>query len=390
MLSFFKDGLAGETARRIVAEAWINRASDLARWAWTRLINRTDVWGGYHPLADRNKQITLPDGNMRPLGKTTTRPARSRRGRVMLTPAVLERHFRATAPEYVIGLHTTSPENTSRWGAIEVDHHGPTSTPPAVNLAAALAWFHRLRGLGFHPLLTESNGRGGYHLLLIFNCPVSTAKVYQFLQWVVADHATLGIAMRPETFPKQPAIAPGRYGNWLRLVGRHHTLEHWSTAWDGDCWRAGAGAVDLIMALPGDSPDLIPSAAQMPPKAPPRLPAAHVPSGVCQQSVLAARIRAYLAKLPTGLGEGQHRDDFAFQLAAFLGRDLALSDTDALPWLLEWDSRQAVCKGTERLLQILANARRYGHRPVGSGLAVRPARKPRHRHVILTSVVEAR
>lgn len=373
----------------VVAEAWSARASDLARWAWTRVINRTDVWGGYHSLEDRTKHIVLPDGSTQPLGKTTTRPARSKRGKVTLTPAILEQHFRATAPEHVIGLHTTSLENTSRWGAIEVDHHGPTSTPPEVNLAAALEWYGRLRRLGFHPLLTESNGRGGYHLLLVFSCPVATAKVFHFLQWVVADHAARGIAVRPETFPKQPAIGPGKFGNWLRLVGRHHTLEHWSTAWDGDCWRIGAGAVDLITALSGDSPDLIPLAAQMPPKVPTRYPV-RVPSGVCQHAVLAARIRAYMAKLPTNLGEGQHRDDFAFQLAAFLGRDLALSDTDALPWLLEWDSRQAVGKGLERLLQILANARRYGHRPVGCGLAVSSARKRGHRHVILTSVVEAR
>lgn len=368
---------------------WSNHSVELANWAWSRLVTRTDVWGGYHSLENRIKHIVLPDGSTQSLGKTTTRPAKSKRGKVALTPAILEQHFRATAPEHVIGLHTTSLENTSRWGAIEVDHHGPTSTPPAVNLAAALEWYGRLRSLGFHPLLTESNGRGGYHLLLIFNCPVSTAKVFHFLQWVVADHVDHGIAVRPETFPKQASIGPGKFGNWLRLAGRHHTLEHWSTAWDGECWCAGAGAVDLILALRGDSPDLIPSASPMPLKAPRRL-LAQVPSGVCQQGVLAARIRAYLAKLPTNLGEGQHRDDFAFQLAAFLGRDLALSDTDALPWLIEWDSRQAVSKGIERLRQILANARRYGHRPVGSGLSAPAARKPKNRHVILTSVVEAR
>src|SRR5262245_3005932 len=146
------------------AAAWAAHAGELAEWAWARLANRTDVWGAYRPLADRGKTYLKPDGSEGKLGNSWTAPLPSRRGRVALTADVLRQHFAATLPEHVVGLHTTTPENTSRWGAVEVDWHGPTSTAPEVNWRAAGHWFNELRRMGFRPLLTDSNGRGGYHL----------------------------------------------------------------------------------------------------------------------------------------------------------------------------------------------------------------------------------
>src|SRR5262245_46770734 len=101
------------------SEAFAARAAELARWTMERLVNRRDVWGGYHPKADRGKVYTKPDGTRAELGTTTTRPARSKRGHIMLNEAVLARPYRGAAVEHVVGLHTTSPENTSRWGAAE-------------------------------------------------------------------------------------------------------------------------------------------------------------------------------------------------------------------------------------------------------------------------------
>src|SRR4051812_34103627 len=121
------------------------------------IVNRIDVWGGYHSLTDRTKIITWPDGTKGPLGPTTTRPAKSKRGQIFLTLQVLQNHFAALGPPAVVGLHTTSKDNTSLWGAIEIDWHGEGSTAPEVNLAAALAWFELLCKLGFRPLLSDSN-----------------------------------------------------------------------------------------------------------------------------------------------------------------------------------------------------------------------------------------
>jgi hypothetical protein len=91
--------------------------------------------------------------------------------------------------------------------------------------------------------------------------------VYAFLCWLVADHATLGLAEAPETFPKQAAVAPpgqaGQFGNWLRLPGRHHTRDYWSRVWDADAgrWLGGNRAIDHILSIQGDDPGLIPADA---------------------------------------------------------------------------------------------------------------------------------
>ena len=98
-------------------------------------------------LEERGPEYENPDGTKGVLQPTTTRPAPSRRGQVYLTPAVLVRHFRARGPADVVGLHTTSPEDTSLWGTVEIDWHGLGSTPPAANEAAShLPRSHAARG----------------------------------------------------------------------------------------------------------------------------------------------------------------------------------------------------------------------------------------------------
>jgi hypothetical protein len=369
------------------APAWHNRAADLATWAWDRLHNRDDVWGAYRPLADRGKTYLDKAGTETKLGNSWTAPRKAERGQVCLTLDVLTRHFAATAPGHVIGLHTTSPSNTSLWGAVEVDWHGETSTPADINLAAALAWHDALRNMGFNPLLTDSNGRGGFHLLTVFSQQVATARVFGFLKWLTRNHAQLGLPKPPETFPKQPRIDAGRYGNWLRVPGRHHSREQWSRVWDGSVWLEGAPAVDFVLALQGDDPARIPADAAAFSAQPSPPPAQAIHTTFADTGQLAGRVRKYLDKLPTGLGVGQHRDDYAFSFACFLSRDLALSDDVCMAWLAEFDRRQAAQKGETRLKEILDNARKYGKCPVGCGLnAPRPG--GRHGHVILTSRVE--
>jgi putative DNA primase/helicase len=340
------------------AAAWRARAEDLARWAKDRLVNRTDVWGTYRPL-DRRQQ-----------GNSWTAPAKSIRGQVFLTQDVLVRHFRGDRPEEVVGLHTTSPANTSLWGAVEVDRHGDGGNDAEANLASVLAWYRCLTEMGFRPLLTDSNGVGGYHLRALCSEPVPTPRVFAFLRWLTADHVRHGLPARPETFPKQPTVAaPGRngqYGNWLRLPGRHHSREHWSRVWDGSRWLKGEAAVAFIVSLTGDAPELIPAEVQQHEPPAVSVTVRFVPAHAPGRGSLAARIRAYMAKLPN-LGEAQGRDDVAYQFAAFLARDLALSDEAALRWLGEWDQNNNPPKGTDRLLEILENVCRYGRHAIGCG-----------------------
>jgi hypothetical protein len=332
-----------------------------------QLVNRADAWGGYY-------QDQTPDGSL--TTKQTTRPHPRDRGKIRLNKQILKNHAAATETRFVVGLHTTSPTNTSRWAAIDIDHHGPTSTAAAVNFAAALNFFEQLHRLRFRPVLVDSNGAGGFHIWVIFSEPIPTPTAFRFVRWVIRDHAAHGMPTPPEVFPKQVKIDTGKFGNWLRLPGRHHTRPHWSRVWDGTTWLEGAACVEQLLHHDGDDPSLIPGDVLAPEiNVTIRTPAPRrtISTGTDK---LSARIRAYISKLPGGLGEGQHRDDFGYTLAAFLVRDLGLTDADALPWLEEWDSHNAVPKGRERLIKLIASAHSYGKHAYGSGRAERPSNHP--------------
>jgi hypothetical protein len=369
--------------------AWAARSAELALWAWARLVNRTDVWGGYVPETDRGREYLRADGATQKLGKTLTRPGVSQRGKVFLTEAHLVAHFRARGAADLVGLHTTAPDNTSRWGAVEVDQHGEGGSGPDANLAASLAWYGRLLALGFHPLLTTSNGAGGYHLRFLLDAPAPSPRVFAFLRALTADHAAHGLTARPETFPKQATVAPaggrGQYGNWLRLPGRHHTKEHWSLVWDGERWLEGAGAVDFILGLNGGPAALVPEVPAPTPPAPrPRRFVAHAGGD------LSRRINGYMARLPN-LGEGQGRDDVAYRFACWLVRNLGLADDEAHGWLQQWDAGNTPPKGAERLREIIVDAHAYGRAAYGCDRGptyqyLRPTRRPGHS--ILTITVE--
>jgi hypothetical protein len=334
---------------------WADYAPQLAQWALERYFIRDDVWGGYNSLADRERVIERPDGSTCKLGPTWTRPRVKDRGKVKLTQAVVERHYRATRPEHVIGAHTTSPDNLSKFGTVEVDVHGEESNDPSVTWKAVIAWYDELRGRGSRPLLWDSNGRGGYHLDVFLAQPIPTPRLFAFLKALTADYERYGLPAPPETFPKQQRLAlkpdgSGAYGNWSRLPGLHHTRPHWARIWNDREWLTGDSAAEFMLSLPGDDPALVPVEPDS------------------DRQRLERRIRAYAAKLPTGLAEGQGRDDVAYQFAAFLVRDLNLSNDDTLPWLLEWDRTQAVPKGETRLREIIAHVHSYGNRPYGCGL----------------------
>jgi hypothetical protein len=362
------------------AASWVCNAATLAAWAMERLVNRDDAWGGYRLLNEVGKVFRRADGTTGTLGSQTTRPAPYRRGKEILTEKTLARHFCGFRREDLVGLHSTSPENTSRWGGIDLDHHGATSTPAETNWAAAQAWYVMLVSRGFQPLLTDSNGAGGFHLLAIFAEPVATPKVFAFLKSLTSDHNLHGMSKAPEVFPKQPRIHPGRYGNWLRLPGKHHTRAHWSRVWGGSNWLDGAQAVEFILTLTGDPADLVPN-VPLPPPTRPR--AAHTPYHPIPGDRLTRRIVAYMTRLPH-LGVGQGRDAVAYHFAAWLARDLALGDEPALAWLERWDAGNRPPKGSAALAEILKNARQYGQNDVGCGLNS----PPRDGHVILSERME--
>ena len=201
------------------AEAWHRRADELPRWTAERLVNRRDCFGYYAVIRREVKPNTF----------------KLRIGQQLSDIRIL-RHLTAENTGHVLGLHTTRyfPDGVcrSKWGATDLDFHDDHDDS-AANLRAALDWHERLTTLGFHALLVDSNGRGGYRNMVIFDGPVVTSKVYHFFRWLVGDWQELGLPVRPETFPKQPEISPpgsdhGSFGNWLRIPGRHHKRDHWT------------------------------------------------------------------------------------------------------------------------------------------------------------------
>ena len=236
---------------------WTLHAVELADWTDAHMVNRRDAYGSY----------------LSPESRTPERDAITAKGAPTL--AVLQRHYRASSQGDLIGLHSTTRDEPAgagevaacwcRWLAVDIDRHDE-ATDPAATIRAALAFRGQAEGLGFRPLLLDSNGRGGYHLLLVFTGPAPTAKVHAFGKWLVRDWKGIGLEAEPETFPKQAEIPAGGFGNWLRLPGRHHSRDHHTRVWDGLRWLDGSEAVRAILATKGDDPGLIPAEALAPPK----------------------------------------------------------------------------------------------------------------------------
>lgn len=234
-----------KTENTETASVWAHFSRPLARWARQHLANRFDARGSYLPLHRRT-----------PHGKAVTRLGR-------LTTEIISKHFVGAEVGDLIGLHTTSPDCQCRWVAVDIDHHGDRDNSlKRANRKAAIALFNRARALKFEPLLISSNGRGGYHLIILFDEPAPSAEAFAFAQWFVRDWRELGMSECPETFPKQPQLnRKTRYGHWLRLPGRHHTLRHYSQVWTGRRWASGVDAIRIILATKGQSFDLVPDVA---------------------------------------------------------------------------------------------------------------------------------
>jgi hypothetical protein len=226
-----------------IAREWYERASELADWAMTRLVNRTDVWGRY----------------VRRVGDDVTQaftvPFRDERGKTFLDLDSLRKHFRTRQPAGQLGVHSASSEMTSRWLAIDIDRHDPDdqwSVTPEGNLSAALGWYQTLVEQGLDPILMDSNGIGGFHLLVVFAEPMSTRSVHDFGTRLIADFARRGLDQQPELFPGKPSW--DHYGDWLRLPGRHHTRPHYTRVWNDEPhadskWLVGTDAIDRLLAI---------------------------------------------------------------------------------------------------------------------------------------------
>jgi hypothetical protein len=120
--------------------------------------------------------------------------------------------------------------------------------------------------MGFDPLLMDSNGAGGYHVIVVFSEPVPTADIYALGMSMVSEWERRGLPRQPETYPRHVSHEEGSHGNCLRLFGRHHTREHYTRVWSGDPelsdpWLEGSGAIDRILQTRLAAPPLLPKSA---------------------------------------------------------------------------------------------------------------------------------
>jgi hypothetical protein len=228
---------------------WRSRAPELATWILKHLVNRTDVWGRYLPLRNRDKQKEKPGGFK---GNAITAPFRDERGKVFLNTNSLEKHFKATDGG-VLGIHSAANDGSSRWFAIDIDLHDEEdlSVTPEGNFVAAREWYCGLQKLGFDPLLLDSNGRGGFHIWVILAEPMNSRSVRAFVDRFTQDYERRGLDQTPDLFPG--TLGSNHLGSWLRLPGRHHTHPHYTRvyndqAWDDRPWLEGHDAIDRILA----------------------------------------------------------------------------------------------------------------------------------------------
>ncbi len=121
-------------------------------------------------------------------------------------------------------------------------------------------------------LLYGSNGRGGYHLWVLFSKPIPATVLHRFGDWLVSDHAQHGFAKPPEVFPNN--VRETLWGHWMRLPGRHPKREVWSKVWNGKKWVTGAEAVKHILSITKTTdPKLIPADVKTAPNPSPKLKA---------------------------------------------------------------------------------------------------------------------
>ena len=228
-----------------IAEEWQRYSGRLAVWAMERLVNRRDVWSQY----------TLKNGEI----SVVMLPIKERRtaGTDMVTLNKLKRHFAGRAVSHLIGLHSISDHSTAKWFAIDVDLHDEaianSDEVAQANFAAAMSWAKKLRDSGMDPLLMDSNGVGGYHLLTLLDGEYPLGDVYDFVADLRSDWEQLGLPRKPEIFPPKREVAEDDLPYALRVPGRHHTRPHYTRVWNFDSlgdndWLEGGEAIEAMLA----------------------------------------------------------------------------------------------------------------------------------------------
>jgi hypothetical protein len=232
-----------------IAAQWRERSSELGDWAFRYWVNRKDIWGRY--LAEKYRGET---NTGQPKNKAITAPFARERGKIALSVTSLIKHFKARDASGILGVHSQAQNGTCRWLAIDIDYHNDDDYTGSreSNYLAATTWLQRLQSMGFDPLLMDSNGDGGYHLMVFFQSPMNADSVRRFMTKLIADYQVLGLDNPPDLFPG--SHGSNHFGSWLRLPGRHHTRAHFTRVFNDEpfadsVWLEGHDAIDRMLSI---------------------------------------------------------------------------------------------------------------------------------------------
>jgi hypothetical protein len=238
---------AGNKRLLWIAEEWQRCADELAGWGMDHLVNRRDVWGQYTLKGGEVHVVTLPIKERRASGSD------------MVNATKLKRHFSGRSVAHLVGLHVESDHKTCKWFAIDVDLHDETIANAdeiaLANLTACREWASRLREKLLDPWIIDTNGIGGFHVLVLLDGEYPVADVHEFIADLCTGYEKFGLIQKPILFPSKPKRDDvERLGSWLRLPGRHHTRPHYSRVWNFEAfgeneWLEGSEAIEALLAL---------------------------------------------------------------------------------------------------------------------------------------------
>ncbi len=221
--------------------SWRRHYRELAEWSLRTFGLRYDAWGQY---LKSGSQITAKvDPQYLEDGKS-------------LALTALQFHFNPQSRDDVIGLLCYLPDNDplcprywTIYLGIDIDNHDKNIDPSIINNHRfAIVVYKRLVELGYNVILSDSNGKGGFHLEVAFDSRIECWKSRAIGLFVTRDHEDYGIGT-VEVFPKNVGPTPGGFGNWMRMIGHHHKRPHWSRILDMSvpAWLDGYQAVDYLL-----------------------------------------------------------------------------------------------------------------------------------------------
>ena len=243
----------------VIGLAWSTHNEELATWAMNMFLLRHDGHGRYRTMKEiKNHRFMYGDReDYEPLGEQTTIKISKDKDRRLIIWMALCLHFSPSQRSDIIGLlcylpdyrDKANPRYLTRSLGIDIDNHKDDNHDAINNFYFAITVFKRLRKLGYHPILTDSNHRGGFHIEVSFDSLVECWKSRAIGLFVTADWALYGFTNPVEVFPKSIGETEKHVGGWLRMVGHHHKRPHWSMVWDMDlpAWLDGGPAVDYLL-----------------------------------------------------------------------------------------------------------------------------------------------